>query len=100
MLRSGVNRRQVPQLKKMLKEGVSITDISTNLKVMPSVVFTFAKSWNIVLKETPQSVELMKYEAVIKEEVKRRVAEQMEAKAAKPRVPDSKTTMPKSEDKF
>lgn len=73
MLRDGINRRQVPQLKKALEAGTPIMTISGNFKVLPEVILAFAKDWGIKVKETPETLELEKHSATIEAEVAKRV---------------------------
>jgi hypothetical protein len=73
MIRTGVNRRQVPQLKKQLSDGVSVTAIASNFNVYPEVVLNFAKGWKIRVEDTPESIELEKHNSLIEHEVLKRM---------------------------
>lgn len=81
--RDGVNRRQVPQLRRMLKAGRPVSEISGEFNVEHQVVFNFAKGWGIKLKETPESIALHAHDELIEGEVSRRLAERT-ALGAKP----------------
>lgn len=93
ILRSGINRRQVPQLKAELEKGTPIAELSKGFEVEPRVIFDFAKDWGIKLTETIESVALLKHEALIQAEVDRRVMALLEAKTKEAPTPKSKTTI-------
>lgn len=77
MRRDGVNRRQVNQVLKAIKDGGSVRDIAGAFNVEHQVVFNFAKKAGIKLKETPESVALQKHDALIESEVSRRMNERL-----------------------
>jgi hypothetical protein len=81
--RDGINRRQVPQLKKALNSGVPVVQIAGHFNVEVKVIFDFAKGWGIKLKETTDSIALKKHDEMIEAEVAKRLAER-EVLGAKP----------------
>lgn len=92
-LRAGIKRREIPQLKAMLEKGSTVENCFKSFQVEPGVIFQFAKDWGIKLKETPESLKLIKHEAVIEAEVKRRLEAAKEAMKKDP--PGSKGSFTK-----
>ncbi len=80
MVRTGVNRRQVTQLRAALKAGNPVNDIAKAFNVYPEVVFNFARNWKIKVEDTPESVALIKHEATIEHEVRKRIKAKEEKK--------------------
>ena len=78
MRRDGVNRRQVPQILKAIKDGIAVRVIADTFNVEPQVVFNFAKVAKLKLKETPESVALQAHDNLIEAEISRRMNERLE----------------------